>query len=112
MRGLALHIAAATDGADKVPVPDCDLSPDRDRAGPPLNLPSLECVVINVLDLRLRGELSPVIGIVNDEIGVAPDGNGPLARKQAEELRGIGARGGDEGLEVEPPGFHAVGEEK
>ena len=71
---------------------------------------SFEGIVIEIHLVRFRGNFAAVVGIVDDQIGVAPGLNRAFAREEAEEFRRLRAGGLDEPMQIDPAAFHAVGE--
>ena len=84
-------------------------SADGDDARPAFELPAFERAVVDVHLLRLLADLAAVFGIVDDQIGVAAQGDRALAREQAEELGGLRAAGVDERVQVDAAALDAVG---
>src|ERR1700694_5400534 len=81
MSWLALQHLAATDRAGKLPIANCDFASHRDHAGPSFYFPSFKGAVVHVHQLRLRGNYSTVIGIVDDQVGIRADLDRAFARE-------------------------------
>src|SRR4051812_25070420 len=96
MSRFALEEFAATDLANELPIARGDLTADGNCARTTLNFHAFKGVVIEVHRMRLRGNFSLIVWIVNNEVSVSADLDGALAREQAEDFCGVGARRGDE----------------
>ena len=73
---------------------------------------AFEAVVVVVDVLRRGRDRASVLGIEDDQVGIAADGDRALAREQPEELGGLGAGRVHEAVEVESASLHAVGVEQ
>src|SRR3954468_23523936 len=65
-------------------------TPDEHDLGGTAHLGPLEEVVIYVRVVRLGGDFHPLLGVEDDDVGVAADRDRPFARVHAEELRRVG----------------------
>ena len=105
---LAFEKLTATNGADEFSIAHSDLAAYGDNARTAFNGPAFEGVVIHVHGVGLSGDGSAIIGIVDDEVGVAAGLDGSFARKQAKNFCGLRAGNIHELLEIEPVLFDAV----
>jgi len=80
-RCFGMKTAVATAFADKLAVAYLHLAAYRDSARSTVDLETFETVVVAVGVLGLRGKLALVRGIVDHDVGVAPYGDGSLARE-------------------------------
>ena len=62
--------------------------------------------------MRLRGNFSAIIRIVNNEVRIAADLDRTFARKKTEKFRCLSARGFNESLQIDPTSLHAMREVK
>lgn len=62
--------------------------------------------------VRGGGENADIVGVVDDEVGIAANGYGTLARVEAKELRRFGAGCVHEAMDVEAAAFDAEGVEE
>ncbi len=62
--------------------------------------------------MGLHGNFSPPFRIPYHQIRIAAHGDGPLARIQTEDLRGLGAGAADEGAEIDSAATDALGVEE
>ena len=99
----------AADLADEFSVPGCDLAANRNDVGATFDFETFEGVVIQIHQVRFRGDFSSIIRVVNDEVGVAPELDGAFAREEAEELGGVWAGGGDGVVGSGPAGLWRTG---
>src|SRR5580698_5564186 len=76
---------------------------------PPLDLESVEGAVVVVGVMCLGRQSAAIVGIVDDQVGIAADGDRPLTRIEAEELRGTRAERVDESVHIEAAALYAVG---
>src|SRR5690606_2102094 len=106
--GFAPDQSSATRFAYELAVPDSDLSPHRHDARPPVDLHALEGAVVDVHLVCRGADLSPVVRVVDHQVGVRSHGDGALAREEPEELGGVGRRHLNEALETEVAAAHAV----
>ena len=112
MSRLALEHLSAADRSYKVPVTDRDFAAHRHQVGPSFDFPAFKGAVIDIHQLRLRGNLSSILRIVDDQISVRADLDRAFAREQAKGLRRVRARDVDEGVQIEFPTLHSVGVEQ
>src|SRR4030095_6415380 len=81
MRRLAFQKLAAAEFADEFSVTRGNFPANGDDVRPSLNLESFKRIVIEVHLMRLRGNFSAKVRIVNNKIGVTRDFDGALSRK-------------------------------
>src|SRR5438132_9320828 len=110
MRWLAFQELAAAEFADEFAVTRRNFAADGDNVRPSLNLESFERIVVQVHLVRLGGNFSAIIRIVNDKVGVAADFDRAFARKQTKKFRGLRAGAVNKPLDVDPVSLHAVRE--
>src|SRR5215212_9940494 len=89
----ALHELAGAGLPDELVALDDDLSPDKHDLRGATHFRPLEEVVVHVRVVRLGGDLHLLLGVENDDVGVASDRDRALPGVHAEEL---GRVGGDE----------------
>jgi hypothetical protein len=110
--GRARKEFSAVNVADKPPVPDRDLSSDSNNVGASFDLESFKRIVIQVHLVSPGGNLSAIMGIVNDEVRIAAPLDGSLSREEAKEFRRVRASRSDELVQVEAPAFDSMSEEQ
>src|SRR5690606_38832627 len=93
MRRWTRQELARAELADEFAVADLDLAADGHQRRATFDLPAFERAVVDRHLLGLRGNLAAVGGVVDHQIGVAADGDRPLAGVEAEQLRSLRARG-------------------
>ena len=98
--------------ADKLPVPDHDLSPESNNVWASFDFESFKRIVIQVHLVSPGGNLSAIIGIVNDEVRIASPLDGSLLRKEAKKFRRVRASRSDELVQVEARTFDSMSEEQ
>ena len=91
---------------------DRDLSPDGDGLWAAFNFEAFKGVIIEIHLMTPGGNLSPIIGIIDDEVGITAGLDRALSREKSKELCGIGAGGGDELMQVNSAGLYSVGVEQ
>ncbi len=112
IRGSALQHAAATAFADELAIADLNFAANSHDGRATSDLHAFKTVVIVIGVLRFCGDRAAIIWIVDDEVGVAADGDGALAGEEPEELCGAGAGGVHKAIQGDAAGFDAVGVEK
>ncbi len=100
---FALQQAAASALADKFAISHLHFAAHSHDRGAAIDLHAFEAVVVVIRVLRFRGDHAAIIRIVDDQVGIAADGDGAFAGEKAEELRGARAGGIDEAVKVERP---------
>ena len=98
--------------ADELAVAHLDFGAYGDDGGATFDRKPFETVVVVVGTLRSDGDGAAIIGIEDDEVGIAADGNGAFAGEEAEEFRGAGAGAIDETVEIDAAARDSVGVEK
>src|ERR1043165_4785463 len=99
---------AAAPLADELAVSYLNTPAHRDNGWASVHLHAFESVVVTVRMLRCRRENASIIWVVDNQIRVAPDGDGALAGKQPKQFRSAGARRVDKAVQVQPSALHAV----
>ena len=95
--GSRFSISPRPNCADKFSVAHRDFTAHGDDASAGLRIsPTFERAVIDVHQLRLRGNLSAILRIVDDQVRIGAELNRTLAREQSESLRRLRARDIDE----------------
>src|SRR5690606_26800874 len=106
--GPAPEQATPTRIPDELAVPDGDLPSHGHDARLAVDVEAREGAVVDVHLVRRGAYLPAVAGIVDDEVGVGPHGDGARARVEAEELGGVRRRHLDEALDAQGAAAHAV----
>ncbi len=94
--------------ADELAVSDLDLSAYRHNGRAAFDLHAFEAVVIVIDVLSLGRDDAPILGIVDDQVRVAADGNRSLPRKQPEDLRRPRTRRIDKAMKIQSAALHSV----
>src|SRR6188474_2890757 len=89
MRRCPLQKSSVAQLADEFSVAHLHLAADSNRRWSAFELPAFESAVVNVHLLGLGRNLAAVVGIIDHQIGVASQGDGALAREEAEQLCGL-----------------------
>ena len=86
MRRLALEKSSAPKFADELTIARGDFSAHGDNMRATFDLETFKGIVIDVHEMRLRGNFSAIVWIVDDEIRIAADLDRTFARKKAEQF--------------------------
>src|ERR1039458_10151026 len=108
IRLAADHLSAAR-LPDKDSIAYLDLAAHGDDGRTALDGKAFKSVVVIIRVLRGGGDGAAILGVVDDQIGVRSNGDGALAREEAEELGCAGAERVDEAVKAEPAALYAVG---
>lgn len=109
---MALEELAAVGVADELGVVNLNFTANGDDRGTTFDGEALETVVVVVGVLGFDADSATVVGIEDDQVGVAADGDGAFAREETEEFRGARAGAIDEAIEINAAAGDAMGIEK
>src|SRR5580704_16882903 len=91
MLGLAPQKAAAAPFTHKLSVSRLYLAAHGHQGRSPFYGHAFEAVIVVVDVLGLDADRAAIVGVEDNEIGIAAEGDGALARKEAEKFCGTGA---------------------